>query len=79
MLILYYRSTCPFHYKVLDTLEELGLHAEERDIADPAVAAELVAKGGKQQVPYLVDSDRGISMYESADIIAYLREQYAKH
>ena len=34
-------------------------------------------KGGKRQVPFLVDDERGVSMYESADIIAYVKEHYS--
>ena len=29
--------------------------------------------GGKRQVPFLVDTDRNIQMYESDDIIEYLK------
>ncbi len=78
MLILYWRPTCPFCHRVLDTAGELGLTFEKKDIADPVVAAELVKRGGRQQVPYLVDTERGVEMYESMDIDAYLRAQYAK-
>ena len=52
---------------------------EEKNIADDAVAAELIARGGKRQVPYLIDDERNIEMYESADIDKYLRVQYPKH
>lgn len=79
MLTLYMKAGCPFYHHVLDTGRELGITFEERDIADDAVAAELVARGGKRQVPYLVDSGRGVEMYESRDISAYLREHYSKH
>lgn len=78
MLTLYWRPTCPFCRKVLDTAEELGLTLQKKDIADPAVAAELVERGGKRQVPYLVDTARGVELYESMDIDAYLRAQYPK-
>lgn len=73
MLTLYVRAGCPFCHRVLAVSEELGISFDEKDIADDAVAAELVARGGKRQVPYLVDSDRGAEMYESEDIAAYLR------
>jgi glutathione S-transferase len=33
--------------------------------------------GGKIQVPYLVDPNTGVSMYESSDIVAYLDDTYA--
>ncbi len=79
MLTLYWRPTCPFCRKVLDTADELGLALEKKDIADPRVAEELITRGGKQQVPYLVDTARNVEMYESMDIDAYLRVQYATH
>ena len=77
MLTLYIKTGCPFCHKVLATGEELGISFEEKNISDDAVAAELVARGGKRQVPYLVDSDRDVEMYESDDISAYLSEHYA--
>ena len=79
MLTLYVKTGCPFCHKVLETGKELGLTFEEKNIADAVVAAELVARGGKRHVPYLVDSARGVEMYESEDIAAYLREHYPKH
>ena len=36
----------------------------------------LVKLGGKAQVPFLVDTDRDVRMYESDDIIQYLNEHY---
>lgn len=56
----------------------MGLKMDLKDVsADEALKAELIEKGGKKQVPYLVDADRGEAMYESSDIIAYLGEHYA--
>ena len=78
MLTLYVKTGCPYCLKVLETGEELGITFEEKNIANDAVAAELVARGGKRQVPYLVDDDNDVEMYESADIAAYLRERYPK-
>jgi glutathione S-transferase len=37
---------------------------------------ELKERGGKAMVPYLVDPNTGAEMYESADIVDYLRETY---
>lgn len=79
MLTLYVKTGCPFCHKVLATGAELGISFEEKNIADDAVAAELIARGGKRQVPYLVDSERAVEMYESGDIDTYLRAQYPKH
>lgn len=78
MLTLYRRTNCPYCLKVLEVAKELGVSFEEKFIDDPAVAAELVLRGGKRQVPYLVDSERGAEMYESDDIIEYLRAHYSK-
>ncbi len=78
MLTLYVKTGCPFCAKVLNMGKELGITFDEKNIADDAVAAELIARGGKRQVPYLVDSERGVEMYESGDIVAYLRANYAK-
>ena len=36
---------------------------------------ELLSLGGKNQVPFLVDEDEGVKMYESKGIIAYLRNK----
>ncbi len=79
MLTLYVRTGCPFCHKVLDTVAELDVDVEQKNIADQSIADELVALGGKRQVPYLVDSDRGVALYESMDIDSYLRSQYPKH
>jgi glutathione S-transferase len=49
---------------------------EDRDIALPEYEKELMDKGGKLQVPFLVDEERGVSMYESDDIIEYLFEYH---
>src|SRR5438094_932927 len=38
----------------------------------------FVARSGKMMVPYLVDPNRAVAMFESADIVAYLNETYAK-
>lgn len=74
MLTLYVKTGCPFCAKALAALDELKLAAEQKNIADDAVAAELTLRGGKRQVPYLVDSETGTEMYESDDIVAYLRK-----
>ncbi len=79
MLTLYTKSTCAFSRRVQAVIDRLGLQVELKDIeADEALAAELVALGGKQQVPYLVDTDAGVSMYESDDIVAHLQSTYGK-
>ena len=72
-MVLYIRTGCPFCNKVLEAAKGMGIQFEEKNIADSAVAAELVSLGGKQQVPYLVDGET--AMYESDAIIAYLEKK----
>lgn len=79
MLILYMRSTCPFCQRTMQMAENLGVTLDLRDIDESEVArAELLEKGGKEQVPYLVDTEKENAMFESSDIIEYMREHYAK-
>ncbi len=72
MYTLYYKSTCPFCQKVLAFIKENNITVDLKDIMDQEHADALIAKGGKQQVPFLIDSENDTSMYESDDIIAYL-------
>lgn len=75
-LDLYMKPTCPFCHRVMDVVEELDAPVTVHDISADAAAREtLVRVGGKQQVPCLfIDGD---PLYESADIIAWLREHCA--
>ena len=73
-LILYVKTGCPWCQKVLDFAGREGIQFELRNIADAGVAEELIKRGGKRQVPYLVDEKNGTEMYESADIIEYLKK-----
>ncbi|MGH7175703.1 MAG: glutathione S-transferase N-terminal domain-containing protein [Minisyncoccia bacterium] len=72
MLILYMRPTCSYCLDVLHAANRLGIVLELRPIENPGHAAALRQRGGKQQVPYLVDEGNRVEMYESADIVRYL-------
>jgi glutaredoxin len=78
MLTLYVRPGCPYCHKVLRAGAELGVEFALKESTDPAAVAELVARGGKAQYPYLVDDGRGVEMYESDDIIDHLHENFAQ-
>lgn len=78
MLTLYYKPTCPFCRRVLAVVDRMQLSVELMDADDGAVAAELMARAGKIQVPYLVDSEKNVEMFESDDIVAYLQTTYGK-
>ena len=76
MLTLYVKTGCPYCALVLHELAELNLPFEEKNIADDVVATELISRGGKRQVPYLIDDAHDVEMYESADIAQYLATTY---
>ncbi len=64
--------------RVMQVAKALNVPLELKDIfADEATLAELLEKGGKKQTPFLVDDAKNVSMYESEDIIDYIRAHYA--
>jgi glutathione S-transferase len=79
MIELYVSFTCPFCLKVMRAAEELGL-AEGKDylIVDAAPGTPgrkiVVDTGSRSMVPFLMDGDHW--MYESDDIIDYLRNKF---
>jgi glutathione S-transferase len=78
MLTLYINPNCPFCQRVMQMAENLKVDLDTKDItADETTHAELVEKGGKPQTPFLEDSEKDVTMYESNDIIEYIRENYA--
>lgn len=78
MLTLYYKPTCAFCRRVLAVIDRLGIQVELLDINEDNNEAQLVALGGKSVVPYLVDSEKNVAMYESDEIVTYLQTQYGK-
>lgn len=76
MLTLYYKPTCPFCRRVTAVIDRLQLTVELKDVEDEAVEAELIARGGKSLVPYLVDDSKNVEMYESDAIVAHLQTSY---
>lgn len=77
-LTLYNMEGSPYCRKVREALSELDLEYVVRNVpkGSPKRAA-LMDRGGKMQVPFLVDPNNGRAMYESDDIVSYLRTQYA--
>ena len=73
---LFYKETCPFCKKVRSFIEKNHIEAiEEVEIkADPADEDYLIEKGGQDMVPCLFIDDQ--AMYESEDIIQYLRDHF---
>ena len=73
MLDLYVLKTCPYCEKVISFLEDRSIRYNKVNIENKANEESLIKLGGKRQVPFLVDKDRNIQMYESDDIIEYLK------
>ncbi len=74
---LFVKIGCPHSADVLELAAELHVALTLKNIADPAVEAELLKRGGKLQTPYLVDTEHNTEMYESEAIIAHLKNTYA--
>lgn len=85
MLELYQSEGCPHCAKVRKRLSELGisyvthnprLPGDEGGDVTNEVTHEKHTSGGEDQIPYLVDTERGVTMYESDDIVEYLDKHY---
>ena len=76
---LYYKKSCPYCQKVLRFMQDNKINLDMRDTLQPGNQNDLIHIGGKKQVPCLVIGNK--PMYESDDIIAYLRGKagWARH
>ncbi|XP_073306886.1 uncharacterized protein [Primulina huaijiensis] len=77
-LQLFEFEACPFCRRVREAITELDLSVEIFPCPKGSMRhREMVRKlGGREQFPFLVDLNTGISMYESSDIVKYLFRQY---
>jgi len=73
MLDLYMLETCPYCKKVMKYLDEHDFEYNKINIEDKSNEEILIKLGGKRQVPFIVDKDRNVQMYESSDIVEYLK------
>ncbi|HBF67674.1 MAG TPA: glutaredoxin [Candidatus Magasanikbacteria bacterium] len=80
MIELYQKEECPYCAKVRQFLSDHCIDWISRSCPKSCRVQreKLLELGGKEQVPFLVDPERNVSMYESDDIIAYLKEHYVK-
>ncbi|MFT4921100.1 MAG: glutathione S-transferase [Haloarculaceae archaeon] len=84
MLELYQAERCGYSENVRETLTDLGVSyvVHNPRSATGATRNEQTLDpfrtlGGDEQIPFLVDHQRGVTMYESDEIVAYLEEHYA--
>ena len=73
MLELFILETCPYCKKVMSYMDENGIKYNKVDISNKESEEALITLGGKRQVPFMVDKERNIQMYESSDIIEYAK------
>lgn len=78
LLELYDIEASPYCRLVREVLTEMDLDAMIYPCPKNGTRfrPKLEALGGKQQFPFLVDPNTGAQMYESTDIINYLRSEY---
>lgn len=75
-LALYEKDWCPYCVRVKSVIKELGLTVQSCDTGQQEHLQALMQGGGQRMVPCLrIESESGqyFWLYESADIIAYLR------
>lgn len=78
LLELYNMEGSPYCRKVRETLAELNLDYIVRNVGKRGARRHLlVERGGKMQVPFLIDPNRDADLYESQDIVDYLEANYA--
>lgn len=77
MLELWSFEASPFCRIVREALCTLEIPYVLHNVAKGSPSRDaFVARTGKMQVPYLLDPNTGVEMFESADIVAYLDETY---
>lgn len=80
-LVLYQYQTCPFCIKVRQEMRRLALNVQKLDAQQPGANREaLVSGGGQAKVPCLKITDPAGQtqwLYESGEIINYLRRRFA--
>ncbi|XP_058195574.1 glutathione S-transferase-like protein tpcF isoform X3 [Rhododendron vialii] len=77
-LQLFEFEACPFCRRVREAITELDLSVEIYPCPKGSIRhREMVRSvGGKEQFPFLMDPNTGMSMYESGEIVKYLFQQY---
>src|SRR6516165_10834582 len=78
LLELYEFEACPYCRRLREALSEFDFDAMIFPCPKRGTRfrPKVVELGGKAQFPFLVDPNTGRAMYESMDIVTYLRETY---
>jgi len=77
-LELYTTNMCPYCFKVIKFMRKNNIKIRIKNISKPrsGYKEELIKLGGKKQLPAL--SMDGKILYESEDIIKWLKENYRR-
>ncbi len=72
MIEIYILETCPFCQKVMNFMDEHNINYKKINILEDDNLTKLISLGGKEQVPYIYNTETDEGLYESGDIINYL-------
>ncbi len=73
MYLLFHKEKCPYSQKVRQFMSDQNISYISIISNGDSPSRKMIDKlGGKSQVPFLVDVDKGTVIYESGDIIDYL-------
>lgn len=76
MLDLFILETCPYCKKVIDYMKEKNIKFHKFDTINSDNVLRLLSIGGKDQVPFLYNETTNDKLYESDEIIKYLRKNF---
>ena len=74
MLDLFILETCPYCKKVIDYMKENNIKFHKFDTINSDNVLRLLSIGGKDKVPFLYNETTNDKVYESDEIIKYLRK-----
>jgi glutaredoxin len=75
-MILFVKEQCAFSMRALKAAEALKAPLTIRWKHEEGVVDEVIAKGGKKQFPFLWDEENHTGMYESAEIVKKLCDEF---
>ena len=73
MIELFMKDDCVYCKRVIEFLDENKIQYKKNNVLNEDNKETLIRIGGKLQVPFIIDKENGIEMYESNDIIEYLK------
>ena len=76
MLDLFMLENCPYCKKVMDYMDSNNIKYNKIDTNNPDNVLKLMTIGGKDQVPFLYNTENHKKIYESEKIIEYIKENY---